>query len=147
MFDLDKEVAAWSSTMAQRCGREADIAELEDHLRSAFEHLSAEGVPPERAFELAVSRMGSVADIDAEYEKNRSLFSKLHSKVVSWDRSLTKGSRSGQEIGLALIFASLIIAVAVLLSSTDLDGTTAASYLLLVSLPLWWASRALIRGR
>lgn len=147
MFDLDSEVAAWSAQVAQRCGHEEDIAELEDHLRSAFERLSAEGMPAERAFELAVRRMGDVAEINAEYEKNRSLLSRLHGSLLSWGRQPTRGHSGQRENGLAIVFASLIIAASILLSSADISGSAAAGYLLIVVVPLWLVSRRLAGRR
>lgn len=147
MFDLDKEVAAWSARLARRCGRDADIAELEDHLRSTFEHLSAEGVPPERAFELAVSRMGDVAEIEAEYEKNRSTLSRFHDRLARWDRASFTRRGAGRETSVAVIFASLIIAVSLMLSSANISGSAAAGYLLITIAPLWLATRMLSTRR
>lgn len=145
MFDLDREIAAWSATFARRCGREADMAELEDHLRSAFGQLSAGGMVPERAFELAVSRMGDVADIDAEYEKNRSPLARLHSRLARWDRSAARGSDQRRETSLDVILASLILAVSIVLADADISGSTAAIYLIILIGPLWVASRTLVR--
>lgn len=147
MFDLDKEIAVWSATLARRCGREADIAELEDHLRSSFEELSAEGMSPERAFELAVGRMGDVVEIDGEYEKNRSLVDRFHSSLARWERSWVRGYGRQRDVGVSVIVASLIIAISIVLADADMRDSTAAAYLLIVTGLLWLASRALLTRR
>lgn len=147
MFDLEREIANWSATLSQRCGREADVAELEDHLRATFEGLSADGMPPEKAFGLAVNRIGNIAEIDAEYEKNRSPLARFHSRLARWDRSLSRGSGRQRELGLAIIFASLIIAFSILLADANVSDSSAILYVIIVAGPLWLASRMLLSRR
>lgn len=137
MFDLDSEIAAWSAALAPRCGRVAEVAELEDHLRSDVDSLVAEGTPVERAFELAVNRIGKTSELDAEYEKNRSLLDRVHSRLAHWDRRLARDPEGGRLVGISIIFASVIIAVSIMLSAADIDSSAAFGYLLVVVAPLW----------
>jgi len=143
MFDLDREIAAWKTTLAPRCGRGAEVAELEDHLRSEIESLVAEGTPAKRAFELAVNRLGRVAELDAEYDKNRSLLDRVSSRLARWDRRLNSRLTGRQEIGVALIFATLIISASIVLSAADISAAAAFGYLLVVIVPLWLISRSI----
>ena len=148
MFDLDKEIAAWSSSLAHRCGRADVVAELEDHLRTDIDHLVAEGVPLDRAFELAVTRLGSTANLDAEYEKNRSVVQRLLSRLARWDAMVMKGGVAGHSV----IFASVIVAIAIILAAiiladSDTVITDVASYLIIVAAPLWLLTRRVFSRR
>lgn len=147
MFDLDEEIAKWSATFSGRCGRETEVTELEDHLRSTFEVLSAEGIAPEIAFEVAVGKLGNAVDIRAEYEKNRSPLARFHSRLERWAGSGSGKVGRQQELGLAVIFASLMIALSIVLADSGNGAGAAAVYLPFVIVPLWLASRALVSRR
>ncbi len=142
MFDLDKEVAGWSASIqAKRCDRDASVDELVDHVHSEIERLTAEGRSEERAFDLATSKIGDTIDLDAEFDKNRSLFARIGRRVHSHDDSLTTGPRRAHSI----FGATLLIAAAIVLAVVD--APAAGAYLLFVFVPLWFASGELLNRR
>lgn len=72
MFDLDGAVRTWRRDFArQRTFTAADLDELEDHLRAAYElelHLDPEQAPA-RAFACACESLGSATDLSGEFAK------------------------------------------------------------------------------
>ena len=67
--DLETQFAAWRAHMARRRAvNDADIEELEDHLRATVAELVDVGLRPDEAFLVAVKRMGSLVraeDVEA----------------------------------------------------------------------------------
>lgn len=71
-FDLDKAVAAWRHSLRRDSELQGDdLDELESHLREHVAQLTREGTPQIDAFDRALNRLGSHADIEAEYRKVR----------------------------------------------------------------------------
>jgi len=72
MFDLDGAVQGWRRSFArERAFNTADLDELEDHLRAAYElelHLEP-GLAPARAFSHACESLGTAADLSGEFAK------------------------------------------------------------------------------
>ena len=72
MFDLDAAAGAWRTRFARdRSFSTADLDELEDHLRAAYDvelHLDP-GLAPARAFEQARSVLGAPEELSGEYAK------------------------------------------------------------------------------
>lgn len=72
MFDLDGALYAWRSSFAkERAFTTADLDELEDHLRAAYEvelHLDP-GLTPARAFAHACESLGTATDLSGEFAK------------------------------------------------------------------------------
>lgn len=70
MPDLDTHLAEWRRRIKHHhAGREDILDELESHLRDEIASLIQQGEPSERAFHLAVARLGGMADIAAEFAK------------------------------------------------------------------------------
>ncbi len=139
MFDLDTAIESWSaSVQAQRCNRDASITELSDHLHSEVERLTAEGLSERQAFGVATDKIGEPAALDAEFDKNRSLMSRVGRKLHAFDDSLSGGPRRAH----AFLGGTFVLAAAIVL--TRLDATEAAAYLLVVFVPLWFASGELL---
>ena len=158
MFDLEKEVAAWSAAVyADRCGNAGtagSIAELTDHLLCEIDQLKAARSTPggsllsdEQAFKIAIANLGGKRGLAAEYAQNRSLLAAIWAKVVRYERA--------QSIGLTREHRRLLAAHAILwavlmaASSLALSGSGSkegATWLLTgVWIPLWWASEQVLR--
>ena len=74
MFDLKKEIGEWKKGFGKYDSFEDGfIADMELHLREAYEALKAEGLSNEAAFAKAVVQVGAAATIAEEYRKNREL--------------------------------------------------------------------------
>ncbi|MBN2345490.1 MAG: hypothetical protein JXO51_03805, partial [Candidatus Aminicenantes bacterium] len=74
MFDLEKAIREWKRGFARQASLEDGlIADMELHLREAFQELKGEGLSEEEAFRKAVKQVGSAEQLAAEYGKNREL--------------------------------------------------------------------------
>ena len=74
MFDLEKEIKVWKKGFGKYDSFEDGlIADMELHLREAYETMKAEGLNNEAAFAKAVAQVGTAESIAAEYGKNREL--------------------------------------------------------------------------
>lgn len=145
MFDLEREVAAWSAAVhRERCQPAASVAELSDHLYCAIDRARAEGLSDEEAFRAATARLGTTPELTAEYAKNRSalgtacqISAKLDGPVSSSDRGL-------------LMAHALVWAVVTIVSSLVLKRTTSpeiSGWLLIgVLIPLWLSSDLILRA-
>ena len=70
MRDLEEQIAEWRRTLVKTSGRRAEaVNELEAHLREEIGQLMAGGAPGEKAFELAVSKLGAPSALSAEFVK------------------------------------------------------------------------------
>lgn len=135
MFDLEREVAEWSASFAARCGRAELVDELEDHIRTHIGVLVDQDMSPEEAFRSAISRLGTPAALDAEFDKELPLPSRVHRWLARLERPRENGGRSSRaRLGRALAGATLLIAGATVLAG--LDVAQAGAYLLAVFLPL-----------
>ncbi len=74
MFDLEKEIREWKKGFGKYDSFEDGlVADMELHLREAYEAMKAEGLSAEAAFAKAVAQVGTAATIAEEYRKNREL--------------------------------------------------------------------------
>lgn len=144
MFDLEREVAAWSEAVhAESCGNAAHAAELSDHLHCEIERARAQGLSDEQAFKAAVAKLGAWPTLSAEEAKNRSLVGRGCALATRYQRSHAGGERRGLLVAHAMLWAALIAATA-LLSKGNALGVRA--WLLTgVMVPTWWASEQLLR--
>lgn len=70
---LEARIAEWRSYFRRRQAiRDADVAELEDHLRGQVEGLMEVGLDAEEAFLVAVKRVGAVDAVAQEYAQEHS---------------------------------------------------------------------------
>ncbi len=72
MFDLEKSVSAWRKDLRKHQTLEVGmIADLENHLRDAYDALKSAGMPEEEAFREAAKRVGKIEILAEEYGKVR----------------------------------------------------------------------------
>ena len=122
MFDLDREIHAWSTReRARRCGRTPAVAELEDHLHCEVERLRGTGMPVEEAFRAATASLERNIDLGGG-----------------------RGNARGPLLANAFLWAALIVGSAILLHDRA-DGTAVGLLVTVVMVPLWWASDHLLR--
>jgi len=70
MRDIEKEIAEWRRGMRETSKhRPQALDELEAHLREEIARLEQAGTQAEKAFELAVAKLGPPAAVGAEFEK------------------------------------------------------------------------------
>jgi hypothetical protein len=82
--DLETQIVEWRAYMRRRRGvHDADVDELEDHLRATLAELEEAGLRPEEAFLVAVKRMGSQDDLSRE-------FARVHSERL-WKQLVLSG--------------------------------------------------------
>jgi hypothetical protein len=72
MFNVEQAIANWRQQLADRGLRSSEILdELENHLREEIRRRIAAGTPETEAFRIAVSRLGTLEIVTAEFEKVR----------------------------------------------------------------------------
>lgn len=72
MFDLNRAIREWTNSLRRNeTMDEADLAEMEAHLRDEVDRQMASGLAPEPAFRAAVARSGPVEDLGREYGRLR----------------------------------------------------------------------------
>ncbi len=145
MFNLDREVAAWSAAVhAERCRPAADVAELSDHLHCEIDRARAAGLSDEEAFRTAIARLGSAPELTAEHAKNSSALASACQVAAKLDRSGSSPGHRRRLLAHALVWAALIIASSLLLTRAAAPKAY-ASLLIVIFIPLWWASDQLLR--
>lgn len=144
MFDLAKEVEAWSRAVyANRCGQDASVAELSDHLYSEIERARAEGMSDQQAFAAAVAKLGPQPELQAELAKNLSLLATGCAVAGRYERLESSGRHRQHLIAHSIVWAALILASSLLLSKTAVPDLL--SLLLIgIMLPSWWASQLVL---
>lgn len=141
MFDLKREVAAWSAQVHQgRCRTAEEIAELTDHLYCEIERARTEGLGEEEAFHAAIAKLGSTTQLSAEHAKNRSKLS----AILQYDCAASSPEQRRILLGHALIWASLQIASALIVAGRDMPEMY-GWFSITAVFPLWWASDRLLR--
>jgi len=106
MFNLDEEIQSWSDHLRAHGNlRNADILELEGHLRDEIEELIAAGLTPDESFLISVKRLGNVDAISNEFAKvnTENLWRHL---LVEPNDSMAK-QQNRRDITLVVIFALL----------------------------------------
>lgn len=145
MFDLNREVAAWSAAVhAERCQPAAGVAELSDHLYCEIDRARGAGLSDEEAFRTAIARLGSTVELTTEHAKNRSALGIACQVAAKFDRSASSPEHRRLLLAHALVWATLMIASALVLTKTaapDVSGWL----LTVIFIPLWWASDQLLR--
>ncbi len=103
--ELEAQFAQWRGYVGQRRAvREADIDELEDHLRGSVAELMGAGLRPDEAFLVAVKRMGSLDELSREFAREHSdrLWKQL---VLAGEAQTPAATRSRQDL-LAMIICT-----------------------------------------
>ena len=84
-FSIEKRIEEWRD-ICLRSGSltNADIDELEDHLREETQQLSGRGLSEEESFLIALKRMGTLHSLSDEYRKinTHNLWKQLFSETV-----------------------------------------------------------------
>ena len=125
MFDLEREVDAWSTkAFAGPCrAKAATRAELRDHLHCEIERLEAEGRSREEAFRVATAALeGTVASV-----------------AGSGGNPALRRAR----LAHAILWAALILATSIVLAKRD-GGDELGLLLIVVFIPTWYASDLLL---
>ena len=106
MFDLEIQIHSWSDHLrAHGNFTEADIHELESHLRDEIEDLVAAGLTPDESFLISVKRLGNLDAVSHEFAKVNTESLWRHLLVEPTDSVAKKGNR--RDIALVVVFALL----------------------------------------
>ncbi|WP_350347838.1 permease prefix domain 1-containing protein [Agromyces sp. G08B096] len=96
--DLEALIGSWRAWMLRRDAvTEADVDELEGHLRDRVDDLSARGLSGDEAFLVAVKRLGRIDDLAREYAREHS--ERLWKQLVLGDAPANGGPRVGGSAG------------------------------------------------
>lgn len=146
MFDLEREVAAWSAALhADRCGSAAALAEVVDHLYCEIDRARTEGLSDEQAFRVAVSRLGARTELVAEAAKNRSLLAQGCAYLARYDRSLARAEHRRTFLAHAMLWAALIMGASLIVSKAD-TSRTVGLLLMGILAGLWWISQQILQS-
>lgn len=132
MSELETQIDLWRGYVQRHQPiAEADVAEMESHLRDQVDDLVTSGLSEDEAFLVAVKRMGRLDDISREFAREHSerLWKQL---VLTSTDSASPGS--GRGLGVALAFA-VGAAVTVRLAMTWVDDDILARNVTLIALP------------
>ncbi|MFZ3130332.1 MAG: permease prefix domain 1-containing protein, partial [Desulfosporosinus sp.] len=106
MFDLEIQIHSWSDHLRAHGNlSDADIQELEHHLRDEIEDLIAAGLTPDESFLISVKRLGNVDAISHEFAKVTTESLWKHLLVEPIDSPAKQQNR--RDITLVVIFALL----------------------------------------
>jgi len=126
-FDFERALATWRQFVSRNPAiRDADLEELEMHLRDAYDNFLADGMDPERAFEAAKDDVGDLALLDSSYgevhrEKHfrpatrRSEIAALHATASNYVKSAWRNAYRQKGIsmlnitGMSLALAASLI--------------------------------------
>ncbi len=115
---LEHRISEWRSYLRKRQAvQDADVAELEDHLRSQTEALQKAGLSQDEAFLVAVKRMGGLDSLSREFANEYS--ERLWKQLVVTPGASTVSSSTHRETMVAI---ALAIAAAVALKVPELFG-------------------------
>ena len=90
--ELEAQIGRWRGYVRrQRAISEADVAELEDHLREEIHDLQAAGLGDDEAFLIAVKRLGGLSEMSAEFAREHS--ERLWKQLVLSEPRSTAGRR------------------------------------------------------
>ncbi|MEV8437895.1 permease prefix domain 1-containing protein [Actinosynnema sp. NPDC051121] len=119
---LEAQFAQWRHYVQRRRElRQADVDELEDHLRASVDDLAAAGLHADEAFLVAVKRMGSLDELSREFAREHSerLWKQL---VLTGDADdATPGGRSRRHL---LVMVACAVGAAASVKAPELFGLT-----------------------
>jgi len=108
---LEERIGQWRQYLGRRPAvHSADVAELEDHLRSQIDALRAAGLDEDEAFLVAVKRLGDLDALSREFaiEYSERLWKQLVVSSGSEASSPTKPREAALAVGLAIAAAVAI---------------------------------------
>jgi type IV secretory pathway TrbD component len=145
MFDLEREVTAWSrAAAAGPCRNAATVDELRDHLHCEIERARAGGLSDEAAFRDAVEKMGSGEALAAELGKNRTVLGTACAIARSGEPRGITGAQRRLLMAHGLLWAVVVIVAAILLPKGP-GRETFGWMLTVLFFPMWFASEQLLR--
>lgn len=145
MFQLEQAMDEWcESVLVTRCGNQAKIDEIKDHLYCVIERLTEEGLTEEQAFNAATRQLGEADDLMAEYAKNKALLSKLCDAETRLESKLRIKNMDPKKAATYQVVVSLAFAAAILISSYLLRGTEHATTVMFILIALWWIPFSII---
>lgn len=117
MHVLEEQISEWRSYVRRRQAIDAaDVAELEDHLRSQVADLQASGLDPDEAFLIGVKRLGELDTLSREFAREHS--ERLWKRLVVADAEQS-GAGWSREVVAAL---GLAVAAALTIKVPELFG-------------------------
>jgi len=144
MFDLEREVTAWSEGIhAGRCRSAAGIAELKDHLYCEIERARGEGLSEEETFAAAVAKLGRAGELAAEHAKNRTALGAACAVAERLDGAGPK--HRGLLLAHGIVWAAITISSALLAKKSSAASSEFLWQMLLVLLPGWIATEQILR--
>lgn len=106
MFDLEMQIDSWTDHLrAHGNFTEADIRELESHLREEIDDLMSAGLTPDESFLISVKRLGNLDAISHEFAKVNTENLWKHLFIDPVDNTAKK--QNWRDIALVIIFALL----------------------------------------
>jgi hypothetical protein len=143
MFDLDREVVAWSRAVhSGQCSAQA-AAELTDHLYCEIEKGRASGLPDQEAFAAAVAKVGARPDLKNESAKNRSWWQSACAWAARADQPLPRGGQYAVILH-ALVWGRLMV-VASALARRAAEPDSVRGMVLALSVAAWILSERVLR--
>lgn len=104
MFDLELNIRSWNNYVrAHGHLKDADILELENHLRDEIEDLTKAGLTQDESFLIGVKRLGNVSAISEEYAKVNT--ENLWKQLLSDPENAIAAGRNWKEIGWVILFS------------------------------------------
>jgi hypothetical protein len=128
MFNLDQAIANWKRQLAASGLTQTQaLDELESHLREEVQRQITSGKSPERAFEIAIARLGDPNALKNEFNKTRP----------------ARGAMEKLRIAIALLLGAFVaflgVAAFILCYSTLLDRLTlAATVICILAIARYW---------
>jgi len=117
MHVLEEQIGEWRAYVLRRQAIEAaDVAELEDHLRSQVADLQASGLNADEAFLIGVKRLGELDTLSREFAREHS--ERLWKRLVVADAEKS-GTGWSRELVVALLLA---VAAALTIKVPELFG-------------------------
>ena len=121
--ELETQISKWRDYMRRRRAmHDADVDELEDHLRSTVAELTEVGLRPDEAFLIAVKRMGNLDDLSREFARVHS--ERLWKQLVLTGAPDTSGPPRARRDLIAMVGCAIAAAIGIklpLLFGLDLD--------------------------
>lgn len=109
---LNTQIALWREYVSRRPAvQDADVAELEDHLRSQIGEFTEAGLSSDEAFLVAVKRLGSLDQLSREFAREHS--DRLWKQLVLTGDPRTDGASSSHRDVLVMLVCAGAAALAV----------------------------------
>src|SRR5262245_35984959 len=135
---LEQRIGEWRNYFRTRQAvQSADVAELEDHLRSQIDALRQAGLDEDEAFLVAVKRLGSLDSVSREFAREYSerLWKQLMVAPAPGDSTPT--GRSGGVLAVALAVAAAVAIKVPELFGLNIEGEPADEFFYMRNITLF----------